>query len=198
MDPLRAFFEQLALEWNAQQPPDRDEALNRLLTPFDARFPGSGAVLDVGTGTGALIPVLQKRYPALTIVSIDLATAMLRFARQRCSQANLVQADVHWLPFRDQVFSTVVCHNSFPHFWRKVDALHELRRATVLGGHLLILHDLSRQEVNSIHQSASAEVIRQDLLPPGEELAQWLLQTGFMPLDVQDGGDRYIVSARAV
>lgn len=196
MHRLRAFFEQLALEWDGQQPLDRDATLNRLLQPFDAYF--HGAVLDVGTGTGALIPILQARYPGCRIVSLDLATEMLRRARRRCLQASLVQADVHALPLRANAFHTVVCHNSFPHFWYKQAALGELHRVTAPGGRLLILHDLSRKEVNAIHGGAQAEVIHQDLLPPGAELAGWLEESGFRPDVVEDCASHYIVTAVAV
>jgi demethylmenaquinone methyltransferase/2-methoxy-6-polyprenyl-1,4-benzoquinol methylase len=195
---LRAFFERLALEWDAQQPLERDTILNRLLTSFDSRFPEAGMVLDVGTGTGALIPIMQKRYPDCRIVSIDLATAMLQRARQRSPLSNLVQADVHILPFDISIFSTVICHNSFPHFWRKQAALQELRRVIRTGGSLLILHDLSREEVNAIHQGAQAEIIHQDVLPEGSELVGWLKRSSFLPDRVDDAPEHYIVTATAV
>jgi ubiquinone/menaquinone biosynthesis C-methylase UbiE len=198
MHRLRAFFEELALDWDAQQPPGRDAIIEGLLEPFDVRFPEGASVLDVGTGTGALIPILQKRYPGRGIVSMDLAAAMLQRARQRCPHSNLVQADVHVLPFKPGSFSTVVCHNSFPHFWRKQVALQELRRVIQTGGSLLILHDLSREEVNAVHGGAQAEIIHQDLLPEGGELAGWLQQSGFLPDCVDDGPEYYIVTATAV
>lgn len=196
MDQLRAFFEELALEWDGQQPPDRVEILTRLLMPFDDCF--SGMALDVGTGTGALIPILWERYPGCRIVSLDLATEMLRRARRRCPQADLTQADVHTLPFRTGAFQTVVCHNSFPHFWRKQDALRELRRVIVPGGILLILHDLGREEVNAVHQSARSSIIHQDLLPTAVELTKYLEEAGFSQDCLEDCADHFVVSAEAV
>lgn len=198
MDRLREFFEKLALEWDGQQPPARDEILNRLLIPFDNCFPAAGMILDVGTGTGALIPILHMRYPGCRVISMDLATAMLQRARRRSPESNLAQADVHTLPFQNGVFATVVCHNSFPHFWYKLDALRELRRVSAPGGRLLILHDLSRQDVNAVHSGAQDEIIHQDLLPPGVDLVEWLQQTGFLPDVVDDCPDHYIVTAAAV
>jgi ubiquinone/menaquinone biosynthesis C-methylase UbiE len=132
----RAFFEDLAARWDAQQPPDRHEVLQRLLAPFAAELGAAQAILEVGSGTGALIPCLRERASAARLVSIDLAHAMLWRARRRCPDAALVQADVHRLPFIQQMgaFDLVVCHNSFPHFADKSTALCELRGCSYPAG----------------------------------------------------------------
>ena len=196
MDPLRAFFEDLAERWDAQQPPDRQEVLRRLLAPFAAELGAARAILEIGSGTGALIPCLRERAPGAQLVSIDLAHAMLWRARRHCPDAALVQADVHRLPFqRTGVFDLAVCHNSFPHFADMPSALCELARALAPGGRLLILHDLSRAEVNAIHGSAGPP-IHHDLLPPGEETWRMLLEAGFGDVWVQDTSAQYLASGR--
>jgi len=178
---LRAFFEDLAGCWDEQQPAGRQEVLRRLLSPFAAQLCAAQAIQEVGSGAGALIPCLRERAPAARLVSIDLAHAMLRRARRRCPDARLVQADVHRLPFdqRTGMFDLAVCHNSFPHFADMPSALRELARVLAPGGCLLILHDLSREQVNAIHGGAGPP-IHHDLLPPGEETRQMLLRAGFV------------------
>jgi ubiquinone/menaquinone biosynthesis C-methylase UbiE len=193
MDPLRAFFEDLAGRWDEQQPADRQEVLRGLLAPFAAELGAAQAILEVGSGTGALIPCLRERAPAARLVSIDLAHAMLWRARRRCPDAALVQADVHRPPFtqRAGAFDVAVCHNSFPHFADMPSALRELRRVLAPGGCLLILHDLSRAEVNAIHSGAGAP-IQHDLLPPGEETRRMLVRAGFVDAQVEDTADHYV------
>lgn len=199
MNPLRAFFEDLAERWDAQQPPNRQEVLRRLLAPFVAEMDAAQAILEVGSGTGALIPCLRERAPAARLVSIDLTHAMLQRARRRCPDAALVQADVHWLPFAlpggVAAFDLAVCHNSFPHFADKPSALHELARVLAPGGRLLILHDLSRKQVNAIHSGAGAP-IQHDLLPPGEETRRMLLRAGFSNVWVEDTPAHYLASGQ--
>jgi len=190
VDDLRAFFERLAEEWDAQQPPDREEWLRRLLEPFGDLLQQAQAVLEVGTGTGALIPLLRESAPTARVVSIDLAYAMLRRARRRCLDALLVQADVHHLPFPPAAFDRVVCHNTFPHFHDKPAALVELARVLRSGGYLLILHDLGREQVNAIHRSVGG-AIGNDLLPSGDELARLLQAGDFSPVEVEDSPQRY-------
>lgn len=41
------------------------------------------AILDAGSGTGNAIPPLLKRYPAATVIALDLASTMLERARNR-------------------------------------------------------------------------------------------------------------------
>lgn len=197
MNDLRAFFEDLAERWDAQQPPDRQDVLRRLLAPFTAKLGTARAILEVGSGTGALIPCLRERAPAARLVSIDLAHAMLRRARRRCPDAALVQADVHRPPFIQQAgaFDLAVCHNSFPHFADKPSALRELARVLAPGGRLLILHDLSRAEVNAIH-GGTGPPIHHDLLPPGEEARRMLLEAGFSDVWVEDVPAHYMVSGQ--
>lgn len=189
---LRAFFEDLAGRWDAQQPPDRQQVLRRLLVPFAAELKASRAILEVGTGTGALIPCLRECAPVARLVSIDLAHAMLCRARRRCPDAALIQADVHRLPFQwTDAFDVAICHNSFPHFADMPAALRELARVLAPGGWLLILHDLSRAQVNAIHSSAGPPIER-GLLPPGEETRQMLVGTGFVGVQVTDAKDHYL------
>lgn len=197
MNDLRAFFEDLAGRWDEQQPTDREDVLLDLLAPFAATLGAARAVLEVGTGTGALIPCLERYAPAASTVSIDLAHAMLWRARRRCPEAALVQADVHRLPFaqRGGIFDVVVCHNSFPHFADMPSALRELTRVLTPGGRLLILHDLSREEVNAIH-SSGGPAIQHDLLPPGEETRRMMLDADFQDVWVEDLPTHYAASGR--
>jgi ubiquinone/menaquinone biosynthesis C-methylase UbiE len=196
LNALRLFFEDLANEWDASQPLNRDEILNQLITPFDEILSPCTNILEVGTGTGALIPILKARYPECCLVSVDLAHRMLSKAQSRVPGSALVQADAHHLPFMDQAFDAIVCHNAFPHFWWPETALQTFRRLLVPKGILLILHDLSRQQVNSIHGTAQNPIIHRDLLPPGSDLAKMVKNIGFSPLLVEDRDDRYIIYAK--
>jgi ubiquinone/menaquinone biosynthesis C-methylase UbiE len=197
LNDLQAFFEDLAKRWDAQQPPDREDVLRRLLAPFSGELGAARTILEVGSGTGALIPCLCERAPAARLISIDLAHAMLQRARRRCPDARLVQADAHRLPFGQQVgvFDMAVCHNSFPHFADMPTALRELARALAPGGCLLILHDLSREQVNAIHSGAGGP-IQHDLLPPGEAAGQMLVRAGFSDVQVEDTDEHYVVVGR--
>ncbi len=79
----RAFFEDLASRWDAQQPENREAVLHNLLRPFAEQLHAARAILEVGTGTGQLILCLRAYAPTARLISINLAHAMLSQAQQR-------------------------------------------------------------------------------------------------------------------
>lgn len=89
----------------------RDELLSRL----DYVKLEPAAVLDLGAGTGHATLALKRRYPASTVVAIDLAESMLHEARRRQTLFRRFQricADAAALPLRsgtlDLVYSNLM------------------------------------------------------------------------------------------
>ena len=60
-----------------------------------------GQVLDLGCGTGAMLPVLGERFPQAEILAADLALPMLVAARDRSPLGTFIAADAERLPIRD-------------------------------------------------------------------------------------------------
>ena len=89
----------------------RDELLSRL----DYVKLEPAAVLDLGAGTGHAALALKRRYPASTVLAVDLAESMLREARRRQTLFRRFQrvcADAAALPLRsasvELVFSSLM------------------------------------------------------------------------------------------
>lgn len=188
-DAIRTYFESRAPTWDTMMPPHLDQVLQQMIAPFASTLRAARALLEIGTGTGALIPHLIDCAGDRRLVSVDLARGMLVRARARCAAARLVQADAHGLPFAP-VFDVVICHNSFPHFSDRLRALREIQRVLRPGGQLLILHNNPRERVNAIHSQAGG-VLTNDLLPPGDELGAWLRETGYTDVWVADTPEHY-------
>lgn len=198
IDTRRTFFEDRAPTWDDMMPADLDAALHRMIAPFASALSAAGTLLEIGTGTGALIPHLVRSAPGTRLVCIDLAHGMLRRARERGPAARLVQCDAHHLPFPSgagAAFDVVVCHNSFPHFADRLRALGDIQRVLRPGGQLLILHNNPRARVNAIHSRVGGAVAH-DLLPPGAELDHLLRQTGYIKVWVDDAPDHYVARAQ--
>lgn len=196
MHARRLFFEHLAVEWDARQPADRTVKLDQLIGSFDVPIKAANTILDVGTGTGGLLPILRKHNPAAKIIQVDFANAMLLRALANNNGDYLVQADAHQLPFVSSSIDVVVCHNSFPHFRYKMQALQSLRSVLRAGGQLLILHEISRERVNEVHRRAAAVEIHQDLLPEKDEMHQLLAGGGFSEIQINDDLNHYSAVAR--
>jgi demethylmenaquinone methyltransferase/2-methoxy-6-polyprenyl-1,4-benzoquinol methylase len=187
----RLFFENLAESWDAMQPPDRDVKLEKLLSSFKPVLSGSRLILEVGTGTGVLIPILKKLSPNAHVAAIDLALAMLKQANLRCKTGLLVQADAIQLPFPALHFQSIICHNSFPHFPDKGSTLTEFFRVLTVEGQLIILHDAPREKVNAVHMHASDPTIHQDMLPGKDDMHTLFHNAGFEDINIEDTEDHY-------
>ncbi len=77
------------------------EVMKSLLNAMKELFAGCGTVLDVGIGTGRFAEYVSNS--GFDVVGIDVSLSMMAKAREKRVR-NLVQADAHYLPFRDRVF----------------------------------------------------------------------------------------------
>lgn len=104
------------------------ERLLDLLPLTDAQF-----VLDVGTGAGALLPVIKSRSPAATIVGIDHSAGMLRQAQTRPGVL-LSRMDSRQMSFPAARFDVVILSFLLFHFPDIAAGLKELKRVLSCGG----------------------------------------------------------------
>jgi SAM-dependent methyltransferase len=95
-------------------------------------------VLDLGCGTGALLPELVAASSG-PVHGLDIDPAALIQARQSAPQALLALGDAHHLPYPDHHFDLTVCH--FVLLWLSdpARALDELVRVTHPGGFVVAL-----------------------------------------------------------
>jgi demethylmenaquinone methyltransferase/2-methoxy-6-polyprenyl-1,4-benzoquinol methylase len=203
---LRDYFEALANKWDNLQPTNRPEMLRRLLFPFNPLIVKAHSILEIGTGTGTLLPLLRESSPQARLFAIDLAHSMAIYAQKKERSALVVQADVHQLPFltgyspnglrNNKTIDFIICHNSFPHFVDKQNALKEMDRILAPGGFLLILHEFNRDKVNAIHKDAGPP-IENHILPTVEETFKLLTLGGFTDVEVEDADTHYFAKGRS-
>ena len=73
------------------------------------KISGHEKILDIGCGTGALLPDLEMLTPA-EVYGADICEDHLHQAQIGCQSCNLSCADVLHLPFPDQTFDIVLSH----------------------------------------------------------------------------------------
>jgi len=93
-------------------------------------------VLDMGCGTGALLPDLQSLSPA-EIYGADILEEHLIIAKETCPECCLTGADVHYLPYQDHTFDLVLSHFFLMWTGNPEKALIEMYRITKSGGYLV-------------------------------------------------------------
>ncbi len=98
----------------------------------------SDRILDVGSGTGALLSMIAAVSPATRLCGIDASSEMLDIARQILPGADLRQGWAEELPYADQHFDAVVSCNMFHLIRDPAGALREMLRVLKPGGTLVI------------------------------------------------------------
>lgn len=121
------------------------DRMNRLLSLFMddawrrhmlAMLPHTGAILDVGCGTGRLEYLLLKD-ERWRVIGVDLTAEMLRLNEH--AEGGLVQGSATLLPFRDNSFAGLMSAFVLRNLPSTHDFFAEAWRVTRKGGHLLTL-----------------------------------------------------------
>lgn len=97
-----------------------------------------GRILDIGSGTGALLQRMAAIYPESILTGVDMAFGMAETARGKVAGNQSVQfvtADAEHLPFDGQSFDLVLSTSTFQWLEHLEPAIRELRRVLKPGGH---------------------------------------------------------------
>jgi ubiquinone/menaquinone biosynthesis C-methylase UbiE len=192
---LQEYFDQLAPTWDKQLTNERRQCLGNIVKELGVE-PGC-CVLDMGSGTGVLLPFLVAEMgDEGRIVALDLSAEMLVQGKANSSPpiVDFVQADGMAIPLADDSVDLALCNSVFPHFHDKVKALREIARVLRNGGRLAICHTMSRERINHLHQSIGGPVAS-DHLPDEYELSSRTQQAGLKITHFEDGPERYLVIA---
>ena len=191
----------------------RKEFFNRAAETWDKRFktqelldfiehliselhlkPGQ-KILDVGTGTGILIPFLLEAVGKNGhVTAIDFAEKMVQLCKAKYAsfpKVKILVQQVERLQFDSGSFDAIACFGLFPHLESKEEALRQMNRVLRKGGRLIIAHALSSTELRNHHCKAES-IVAQDWLPEGEKMKKLLKQAGFDKIQIQDEPGRYV------
>lgn len=147
------FFDEQASRWDGDM--IRSDSVISTILDGAGIAPGK-AVLDVACGTGVLFPdYLRRGVEALT--AIDISPEMVKIARQKCPQAEVLCGDVETAVF-DRQFDCIMVYNAFPHFPDPENLIRVLAGLLKPGGTLTVAHGMSRAEIDRHHKGAASKV----------------------------------------
>ncbi len=179
----KTFFEDCAVSWDIIC--NHDEA--KLEEIFKVLSLKKGdRVLDVGTGTGILIPHILKRIGSEgKIVALDYAENMIRKAMEKFPQkeypnVNFVIENFFEIASKEP-FDSIICYSCFPHLEDKKHFFQKSFNLLKWDGTLLIAHSSSRAEINEMHARKHGAV-RYNFLHSLEEIKALGEQYGFAVL----------------
>lgn len=193
MNKDMAFFDNCADTWDSIRFTN-PQILEQLLTL--ANIPVGAKVLDVGSGTGVLLPYLHAAVGANgEITAVDFSEKMLAKAKEKfvnLSNIKFCVGDVLEMPFPAESYDAVICLNFFPHLHtRKEEFIRKMKSYLKNGGSLIIMHDISRAKVNSIHRES--EVVTEHRLPEAKAVGEMLKSCGYQNIIAQEDDTLYFV-----
>ena len=199
MEKKKDFFDRHALSW------DEDLGYEEKTGQIEEVIEWLGlakddSVLDVGTGTGILLPFLRKAVgPRGKLIAIDFSFKMLEKAKMREFPGNkiLISASVESIPFQSDQFDRIVCFSAFPHFPNKARALLEMVRVLKSRGRLLIAHLHSIEEINQFHQQVGGAVAH-DLLPHPERIRDLMNKAGLCDVSIINQPGKFLAQGEKI
>lgn len=149
-------------------------------------------VLDVGSGTGILIPIIKK-YEPRRIYACDLSAAMLeQLNSKKYPDVETIVADVRDLRSPGTSIDAVFINACYGNIVDKQGAFSNLSRMMTPQGHLVISHPLGKSFVRSMRERASFPL---DAFPEKPEAERLLRTFGFEIETFIDEPNLYILVA---
>lgn len=148
-EDVKAFFDNWAKDWDDDM--IRKEDIISLILD-NAHIKEGIKVLDVACGTGVLFEDYLKRHAQ--VVGIDISSEMVKVARSKYSQIEIICNDVEEVEF-DELFDVIHIYNAFPHFPSPQSLISHLSRFVKTGGYLAVSHSMSKEALAIHHKRAS-------------------------------------------
>jgi demethylmenaquinone methyltransferase/2-methoxy-6-polyprenyl-1,4-benzoquinol methylase len=184
------FFNKLSERWdeNDKVSPDKYRRIVGFLN-----IKKKDKILDIGTGTGVLIPYILEYEKNVEIFAIDIAEKMIEKLKRKNFSKNVkvFVMDICKTSFKKDFFDKVIANACFPHFDNKEMALKEIYRILKRDGIFVISHPTGRYHVNEIHRKY--ELLEKDIIEDIYTLSKFVEGFGFKLIEGIDEKDFFIV-----
>jgi len=145
----RDFFSELIHVFDPPLPEGVPERLEKIVA--SAKIAKGDVVLDVGTGTGILIPLIQL-YEPKTIYACDLSDVMLAHLQEQYPYAKTIAEDVRDVTLPDESIDVVFLNACYPNIVDKHRSFENISRMMKPGGRMVISHPLGKSFIELLKE----------------------------------------------
>ncbi|HDG97075.1 MAG TPA: class I SAM-dependent methyltransferase [Desulfobacterales bacterium] len=151
-------------------------------------LPGD-TVLDIGSGTGILIPII-KRYKPSQIYACDLSEKMLSQLKTNYPDVQTFLTDVKDLRLPQASVDVAFLNACYPNIADKAGAFHNLSRIVKPGGRVVISHPIGKTFILSLKDAMSFPL---DEFPGRQSAEELFKPYGFEVASFTDQAQLYIL-----
>ena len=153
---------------------------NDIATLID--LPDIGRLLDIGTGTGLQLRVINIQKPNLELYGLDLSFRSIQIARKYLEKrgVDLRVGSIEETPYPGDYFDIVTCHSSMSYWESLISCFNEIYRILKIGGSAQLFEPRKNIDIDE-----AVEIIRKNL--EGESKLRIFLATNLNKYGLRKG-----------
>jgi len=190
-DHQRRRFNELVDVFDRPQPLEVMTRLQEIVSLAGLR--SGEVVLDVGTGVGVLIPLIQSYQPA-AVLACDVAEKMLQRVQNKYP-VRTFHADIASLDLAPCSLDAIFMNGMYGNIADKPAACRNAARMLRSGGRLVVSHPEGRAFVDQLRAASDLFI---EPFPSREEFEALLEPVGFEVITYRDESKLYLMVARKI
>lgn len=168
---MSEFFDGLSENWDQNELSTKDER-REFLSFLDIKE--DEKILDLACGTGVITSLLQEKSKC-DVIGLDISPKMIEKAKEKEKENPYIHyyvGDFLSYDFKEK-FDHIIVFNAYPHFLDREAFKNKVLKILNKNGKLEIIHNISRQEIES-HHKGGANPYSRGLLAPLDEAKLYL------------------------
>jgi SAM-dependent methyltransferase len=191
-DHQRRRFNELVDVFDRPQPLEVMARLREIVSSAGLR--SGEVVLDVGTGVGVLIPLIQSYQPA-AVLACDVAEKMLQRVQNKYPAVRTFHADIALLDLASTSVDAIFMNGMYGNIADKPAACRNAARMLRSGGRLVVSHPEGRAFIDQLRATSNLFI---EQFPTREEFEAFLEPLGFEVITYRDESKLYLMVARKI
>ncbi len=185
----REFFRDIVHLFDPPLPEGVPERLGKIVASAD--IVSGDVVLDLGSGTGILVPIIQEYEPE-KIFACDISDVMLARLKEQYSYAEVILADVRDIDLPDAGIDVIYMNACYPNIVDKKATFANISRIMKPGGRMVISHPMGKSFIDQLREKTTFPL---DDFPGRSKAGRLLKPFGFEIKDFIDEPELYIMVA---